>query len=167
MCPPCRTQYDPKLQEHGYVRATYKETLHDPEVKRDVQWHPLIFDASVGQRVTDPKGLLFMAEDLVVDLEEAAPIEHWKHGDVGAAEGLTKRDVWKERKVMSDILDHTMLSFSQDVQDQWRALSSFHKRFRCSDEVPNLPLTLRAGVSRDMLVYFALWLLIHAATHRR
>lgn len=94
---------------------------------------------------TDPKGVLFMSPNLVIDLSTPAAPEAWKHGDVGDAEGLQKRDVWRKRKVMKDILEHRMLEFSHEQQDQWRALNEFHNHYKCSDEVPDLPLTLRAG----------------------
>lgn len=98
--------------------------------------------------MTDPKGLLYMANDLVIDVSKVeAPIEVWKHGDLADAEGLTKKDVWKKKRVMTDILEHRMTSFSHEQQDQWRALNEFHNSFQCSDDVPPLPLTLRAGAS--------------------
>lgn len=146
----CR-QKDLTLAEHGYVRVTYQETLHDSDANDDKtsqMWHPVVPDEKGGHK-TDPKGLLFMVPHLQIDLSQPAPIEEWKHGDTADAEGLTKKDVWKKKKVMSDILNHRMLSFTDDQQDQWRALNEFHNRFKCSDEVPVLPLTLRAGTTHE------------------
>lgn len=141
-------QYDPALPEHGYVRVQYRERLHD-DAEHDTSsttemWHPLMEDEG-GQRVSDPKGVLFMQRGIEVDLSQPPEAEVWKHGDVCDAEGLQKRDVWKKSRVMKDILRHRMLSFTEEQQDQWRALNEFHERFKCSDEVPNLPIQLRAG----------------------
>lgn len=147
LCTGLRSQYDPNLREHGYVRVTYKETLSDPENKdASVQkmWHPLM-SGGAGELITDPKGVLFMAPNLVVDVSQPASPEPWKHGDIGDAEGLEKKNVWRKKKVMSDILEHRMLSFTHEQQDQWRTLNEFHERFQCSDQVPNLPFSLHAG----------------------
>lgn len=141
-------QKDLTLPEHGYVRVTYQASLHDPD-GRDVSlsqlWHPLIPDGRGGHK-TDPKGLIFMAPNLEIDLSEPAPIEKWQHGDIGDAEGLAKNQVWKKRRVMKDILEHRMQPFTKEQKDQWRALKEFHDTFTCSDGVPSLPLTLRAGI---------------------
>lgn len=86
-----------------------------------------------------------MCPNISIDLSKSAPPEPWLYGNIGDAEGLQKKQVWSKSRVMSDILNHRMLSFSDDQQDQWRAVNEFHERFKCSDEVHNLPLTLRAG----------------------
>lgn len=147
--PAIRTQYDATLKEHGYVRVTYKAELHDPELEStsatDDPWHPIKIDQ--GKRVTDPKGLMFMSEGVKIDLTVPPAPEKWLHGDLKDAEGLQKKDVWRKSKVMSDIVNHTMLSFSKEKQDQWRALNEFHLRYKHSDEVPNLsPFSIKAGV---------------------
>lgn len=136
-------QYDPNLIEHGRVRVTYKEAIHDAEDVTD-QWLPKL-ETSEGKLESDPKGLLFMSQDFVADLSKPAKIETWKHGDTTDAEGLTKKDVWRKSKVLTDILQHRMTDFSPTQKDQWRALNHFHERFKLSDEVPHLPLHLRAG----------------------
>lgn len=141
------SQVDLNLPEHGYVRVTYKEALHDPESTDSTAqlWHPVISDGK-GGRVTDPKGLFFINKDVVIDVShQQASVEVWKHGDIGDAEGLQKKETWSKKRVMHDILTHRMPSFTQEQQDQWRALSDFHESFRCSDMVPQLPLNLRAG----------------------
>lgn len=131
----------------------YKETLHeavDPQQgtcssqTSHAGWLPMRDEDGV--RKIDPNGLLFMSEDVVVDLKNPASPEPWKRGDVGEAEGLKKKDVWKKRKVLSDIIEHRMLCFSPEEQDQWRCIKQFHQRYQISDEVPNLPLSLKAGV---------------------
>lgn len=135
-------QHDPNLKEHGCVRVTYKEAVHDPD--GDVPWLPVKYNEK-GEKVTDPNGVFFMSHGLVIDLSKPPPIETWKHGDFSDAEGLQKKDVWKKGRVMNDILQHRMLAFPPEQQDQWRAINEFHTRYVRSDEVPNLPLTLRAG----------------------
>lgn len=141
------SQYAPQLPEHGYVRVTYQAALDDPENMVEAphkRWHPLTPDGS-GGLMTDPKGVIFMEPGVVMDLSVPAKVETWKHGDIGDAEGLQKKDVWRKRRVMRDILDHRMVSFTKEQKDQWRALNEFHERYTCSDQVPNSPLTLRAG----------------------
>lgn len=136
-------QLDEKLVEHGGVRVTYKKSIHDPDQLEDSEWGPKIYDGI--KRITDPKGLLFMSEGFVADLSKPAASESWHYADIGDAEGLSKAHVWKKKKVMSDILHHRMCEFSEEQQDQWRAMNEFHERFDVSDKVPALPLTLRAG----------------------
>lgn len=138
-------QVDEKLTEHGGVRVTYKAAIHDADADpHNDEWLPKT-ETSEGKRVTDPKGIMFMTKDLKVDLSLAAQPEHWLHGDLRDAEGLSKKDVWRKSKVMSDILIHRMSAFTPEQQDQWRALNKFHELYKVSDEVPDLPLTLRAG----------------------
>lgn len=138
-------QRDANLPEHGYVRVHYKKALHDPDDDTKTEpWHPVKYDEK-GTMVTDEKGLFFMAAELQVNISEPAHAETWKHGDLGDAEGLVKRDVWKKKKVMEDILKHRMKDFTPEQKDQWRALGEFHDGYQCSDDVPTLPLTLRAG----------------------
>lgn len=150
-------QADPNLKdEHGGVRVTYKLCIDDAsEGATESEWLPLI-ETSDGKRVTDPKGLLFMSKGLVVDLSQPANSEPWRHGNVSDAEGLQKKDVWKKDKVLNDILRHRMVSFSTEERDQWRAINEFHHRFLRSDEVPNLPLTLRAGTLEDIRLQLTL-----------
>lgn len=140
------------LPEHGYVRVHYKERLHDPDGDDQANlWHPIKRDAK-GEKVTDPKGLLFMSEGLEIDLSRAATPEKWKHGDLSEAEGLNKHDVWKKSRVLGDIINHTMLPFPPEQQDQWRAMHQFHQLYNVSDKVPDLPISIRAGRTRCMVV---------------
>lgn len=132
------------------MRVTYKEAIHDADdPKQDLEWLPRVIN-SEGKRVTDPKGLLFMAENFVADLSMPAPPETWKHGDFSDAEGLKKKDIWKKKKVLSDILLHRMIPFTEEQKDQWRAMNEFHTKYQLSDEVPCLPLALRAGKAARM-----------------
>lgn len=147
-------QFDPMLPEHGCVRVHCKESLHDTESDAE-PWHPLKRDDD-GALVTDPKGLMFMSEGIKVDLSKPVQPEKWKHGDIRDAEGLTRKDVWKKTKVMSDIIDHLMLPFSPEQQDQWRAIKYFHERYTRSNEVPNLPLVLRPGMLNALTVAFVM-----------
>lgn len=138
-------QRDPSLPEHGYVRVHYKEAVHDPEGDTTTElWHPVMHNQK-GEKITDPKGIFFMASNLVIDISKPPRPEAWKHGDYSDAEGLQRKDVWKKKRVMSDILDFRITNLPAEKQDQWRALNEFHNRYRRSDEVPTLPLTIRSG----------------------
>lgn len=139
---------DEKLTEHGCVRVTYKAAIHDADADpHNNDWLPKV-ENSDGKRVTDPKGIMFMSKDVKIDLSKAAEPERWLYGDLRDAEGLSKKDVWRKSKVMSDILMHRMGAFTPEQQDQWRAINKFHELYRVSDEVPQLPLKLRAGMVR-------------------
>lgn len=130
------------------MKVTYKESLHDPDDNDPTTrlWHPVALDANGEGMITKPQGLLFMSPGINIDVSMPAMAESWKHGDLDDAEGLSKKDVWQKKRVMSDILNHLMATFTQEQQDQWRALNEFHERFKHSDEVQELPLVLRAGV---------------------
>lgn len=91
------SQYDERLPEHGYVNVTYNETLVDPP-RGQAAFRPYV-ENEVGETSTDPKGLLMMKEDAVIDLNTPADVELWRHGDVHEAEGLDHKDVWKKDKV--------------------------------------------------------------------
>lgn len=56
-----------------------------------------------GVQTTDEKGALIMREGAKVDLSTPAKIEVWRHGDIGDAEGLSKKDVWKKKKVFAHV----------------------------------------------------------------
>lgn len=135
------------------MRVHYKEAIHDEDNPLTSEWLPKT-QTSGGDRVTDPKGLLFMCKGFAPDLSQPALPERWKHGDVGDAEGLLKKDVWQKRKVMLDILKHRMTKFTPEQKDQWRALNDFHEQYHVSDQVPNLPISLRAGVFHTCVPYF-------------
>lgn len=137
------SQYDSTLKEHGYVKVKYKETLLDPPAGEPAML-PVIYNEE-GKKVMDPKGFLFIRENVQIDLQQPAPKEKWRLGDAHDAEGLQRRDYWHKSKVMSDILNHRMQDFTAEQKDQWRALNWFHNTYQTSDALPDMPLSLRAG----------------------
>lgn len=89
-------QHDEKLPEHGCVHVTYYNTLLDPP-PGEPEMKPYTYNEK-GDKITAPKGLLYMKEGAAVDLTIPASIEPWKHADVSDAEGLDKKDVWQKKK---------------------------------------------------------------------
>eukprot|EP00965_Chrysotila_dentata_P111378 3682098-Pleurochrysis_carterae.AAC.1 len=54
-----------------------------------------------------------------------------------------------------------MLNFTPAQRDQWRAIAAFHEEFSCSDQVPHLPLTIRAPPSEAETT--SSWTIMHGS----
>lgn len=79
------------------MKVTYKDTLLDT-AEGEPPMKPYEYNEK-GDKVTSPKGLLFIKAGTTVDLSLPAPVEAWKHSDTDDAEGLIKKDVWQKKKV--------------------------------------------------------------------
>eukprot|EP00965_Chrysotila_dentata_P255040 6212079-Pleurochrysis_carterae.AAC.1 len=145
-------EFDEQLVQHGCVLVRYRRNLLPP---KDGEPEFLPADRVDGKWVPKPEGLLFMVHGSFPDISIAPDLETWKPAETSAAEGLgvnaaseqqasssdAKRNKpWKSQKVFSDILGHSMLSFSSDQRDQWRALHHFHMMYATCDSMPNLPV---------------------------
>eukprot|EP00965_Chrysotila_dentata_P078201 2578222-Pleurochrysis_carterae.AAC.1 len=124
-----------------------------------------------GVAVPKKEGLLFMLPDKFPQVAVKPLVETWKPAESNSAEGpdlvgqdhlaagdsteqrtisaaaATKKSdkAWKQQKVFHDITSaKSMCAFSSNQRDQWRALAAFHADTTCSDQVPDLPMTLRA-----------------------
>eukprot|EP00965_Chrysotila_dentata_P029042 965725-Pleurochrysis_carterae.AAC.1 len=102
------------------------------------------------------------------DVATSAEVKTWKPAEASAAEGLgfdnadreqqhhrpvarsptdvrrTSNKPWKNGKVFSDILNHSMLPLSAEQRDQLRALKSFHDMYPTADSMPRLPVCCAA-----------------------
>lgn len=126
------------------MKVTYNDNLLPPSIG-EPNMKPYMY-GDKGEKITAPKGYLFMVEDAVADLSLQAPPEPWEHADIGDAEGLTRNQVWHKSKVLSDIIKHRMEGAPPTQRDQWKAMREFHEQYVTSDAVPSLPITLRAGL---------------------
>ena len=71
------------------------------------------------------------------DLAVNPGVESWvasvpaEGGAAAAAAGheTSKKKPWNAPRVFSDILNHRMLNFTSDEQEQWRALHAFHEQY--------------------------------------
>lgn len=136
-------QEDLSLARHGFVKVTYNKTLLPPEEGQPA-FHPFEPDSD-GRMVTAAQGFRFMVPYPQVDMSTPAEMQSWKHGDVGDAEGLGKKEVWQKTKVLTDIVEHRMADAPEAQRDQWKAIAHFHNSYKTSGEVLPLPLALRAG----------------------
>ena len=68
-------------------------------------------------------------------------VSAWKHG--APTEGIPEKKTWQKERVFRDILEHRMLPFSADQQQQWHALHQFHNLYPTADSVPALPIHLQ------------------------
>ena len=145
-------EYDPELPEHGYVRVTYKEAITTvASDERPYEFKPV--ELIDGRYQLKRQGLIFMQDarvtprcsspDARFPLLSANPgVDAWKLGK--AVEGVPEKATWQQERVFRDILEHRMLSFSADLQEQWRTLKSFHDVYATADSVPSLPLRLQS-----------------------
>jgi len=146
-------EYAPDLPEHGFVRVTYKESLTTVAGSNRAEWKP--FEHVDGQYRTKPEGLIFMQDaaayssnpNLKVTPNASFPklsrdpgVDKWKLGK--PVEGVPAKKTWKQEKVFSDILEHRMVSFPEQQQQQWHAMKYFHDTFPTADTLPPLPITL-------------------------
>eukprot|EP00965_Chrysotila_dentata_P203929 6182032-Pleurochrysis_carterae.AAC.4 len=149
-------EVDSNLPEHGYVLVRYRRNLLPP---KDGEPEFLPAEYCDGKWVPKPEGLLFMLNGRFPDVSVPADVETWKPAKTTSAEGLGVDDraaasaqlhdqkrnkPWKRTKVFSDIMNYSMLSFSADQQDQWRALNRFHDLYATCDTVPSLPISCAA-----------------------
>ena len=153
-------EYDPNLPEHGYVRVTYKEAVTTSESEeRPYEFKPV--DLVDGQYRPKPQGLIFMQDARYTPncshpdarfptLADNPGVDAWKLGK--PTEGVPEKSTWQQERVFRDILEHRMLNFSADQQQQWHALHRFHQLYETADSVPSLPITLQspAGSSFSM-----------------
>ena len=84
----------------------------------------------------------FLLTSLPNVLTCSLPIEPWRPAERSDAEGITKNSWWGRKKVMSDIRDHTALSFNLAQKERWAALDHFHDTYPTSDSLPALPIRL-------------------------
>jgi hypothetical protein len=149
-------EYDPSLPEHGYVRVTYKESITTMETDdRPYEFKPV--DLVDGKYVLKKEGLIFMqdsrftprewcshAQARFPSLSTNPGVDDWKHGK--PVEGVPEKATWQQERVFRDILEHRMIegNFSNEHQQQWRALHHFHESYPTADSVPPLPITLQS-----------------------
>eukprot|EP00965_Chrysotila_dentata_P121741 4024543-Pleurochrysis_carterae.AAC.1 len=55
---------------------------------------------------------------------------------------MVRAKPWNDTKVFSDSVAHAVLELLMAQQDQWKALKALHDRYKTSDSVPKLPITL-------------------------